>query len=377
MGSTLNAGLPVLVVQDDVASAELERSALGSAGIHAVVARSCEHALALLMDCEFAAILLKDCMPDCDSRSIIAAAKQRGRPIPVILVLGVQSEVGAEQILQHEAADYVRTSDSFLQQLPSVVQQVTKRAQADEDARRARELLAMLSGAASEVMTVSDGAGKIVYVSAGVSPLLGYEPHELIGKQAAELIHPADRARAVVAQASAGDSTQILTSYRCRRKDGEYVWLEVMAKIRRNAENTAVAEVLGLARDITDRVRLLEQMQIVVDATVGAVLLIDQHGQVALANERAERLFGAPRGELVGTALNEVERHWLRPIAGDDDAPEPRDQAALGKQHWIALHKKGRRTRVEVVHTPIRTPQGTFTVITIEPKQAAPNPARV
>src|SRR5690606_40788196 len=69
-----------------------------------------------------------------------------------------------------------------------------------------------------------------------------------------KLCHPRDvgrLARARDALLSAPESGG--TPFRLRRKDGEYVWVETMARVIRDEETGAAREILAITRDITAR----------------------------------------------------------------------------------------------------------------------------
>src|SRR5690606_17731061 len=99
-----------------------------------------------------------------------------------------------------------------------------------------------------------DPDGVFLYASPACRALLGYEPEELRGVRLTELCHPRDVARltrardALLSAAESGGMT-----FRLRRKDGEYVWVETMARLVRDEESGAEPEFLAITRDITAR----------------------------------------------------------------------------------------------------------------------------
>jgi diguanylate cyclase (GGDEF)-like protein/PAS domain S-box-containing protein len=66
------------------------------------------------------------------------------------------------------------------------------------------------------------------YVSPACRELLGYDPDELIGRHAGDLVHPADRAQwiqnLIDAPRARRDVTQ--STYRVLKKDGAFAWIE-------------------------------------------------------------------------------------------------------------------------------------------------------
>lgn len=76
---------------------------------------------------------------------------------------------------------------------------------------------------ASDMLSLHDPDGTYQYASPQCRALLGYEPHELVGRSAYELFHPDDIA------ANRGSHEHLLRDgahrieLRLRRKDGSYV----------------------------------------------------------------------------------------------------------------------------------------------------------
>lgn len=93
------------------------------------------------------------------------------------------------------------------------------------------------------------------YVSPSCRRLYGYEPEEAIALHASEVIHPDDYTgvqEALSRLAEHGDQTPV--TYRGRRKDGTYVWVEASLTHSTNPETGAI-EIVSVVRDVSERVR--------------------------------------------------------------------------------------------------------------------------
>jgi PAS domain S-box-containing protein len=103
------------------------------------------------------------------------------------------------------------------------------------------------------------------YLSPSVEKILGYSREELYGysfEQIAELIHPEDRpaARSRFEQAVRdGVETVYDQEYRCRRKDGNFIWVAENLSIVFDENRTAIAFV-GVMRDISEKKRLFIEL---------------------------------------------------------------------------------------------------------------------
>src|SRR5690606_31502568 len=91
----------------------------------------------------------------------------------------------------------------------------------------------LLAENATDMITKHDLDGYYYYVSMASYPLLGYAPEDLIGKSAYDFLHPDDYESIknginTFLQLGLGVYTG---SYRYKRKDGSYVWIESTNKI--------------------------------------------------------------------------------------------------------------------------------------------------
>jgi len=92
------------------------------------------------------------------------------------------------------------------------------------------------------------------YVSPASRRLYGYEPEEAMAMSAEEVIHPEDvpKVREALRRLEYADHAPI--TYRGRRKDGSYIWVEA-SLTRSNNPETGAYEVVSVVRDISERVR--------------------------------------------------------------------------------------------------------------------------
>ncbi len=92
------------------------------------------------------------------------------------------------------------------------------------------------------------------YVSPACRRLYGYEPEEALAISAEEVIHPEDvpKVREALRRLEYADHAPI--TYRGRRKDGSYIWVEA-SLTRSNNSETGASEVVSVVRDISERVR--------------------------------------------------------------------------------------------------------------------------
>ncbi|HEX2554902.1 MAG TPA: PAS domain S-box protein [Microvirga sp.] len=120
----------------------------------------------------------------------------------------------------------------------------------------------LLAENATDVIFRTGLDGERLYLSPSSREVYGYDPEELLGTDAAFLLHPDDAARmkADLNATVAGKSGHETTVYRIRHKAGHWVWLEARRRLVRDGSGAPV-EVVGIVRDISERVQLEEQLR--------------------------------------------------------------------------------------------------------------------
>ena len=104
-----------------------------------------------------------------------------------------------------------------------------------------------------------------VYRNPGWYQMLGYEPHSLGNTVFTweSVIHPDDMA-AVMAKFDLclnGSAHEYRAEYRCRTRDGDYLWIEDCGHIIARNPDGSVARMIGAHRDIHASKLLLEQLE--------------------------------------------------------------------------------------------------------------------
>lgn len=105
----------------------------------------------------------------------------------------------------------------------------------------------------SDVITLLDSTGNILYQSSSILQVLGYLPNETIGKNIFELLHPDDipYIATVMEQSLTTEGNGPLIECRFLNKTGNYVLIE--AQPNNQLQNPAINAVVVNSRDITQR----------------------------------------------------------------------------------------------------------------------------
>ena len=105
----------------------------------------------------------------------------------------------------------------------------------------------------SDIVTVVDRSGVILYENGALEGVLGHAPHKLIGRHATDMMHPEDREAVQQRLASVAPNVEPKpVQYRYLHRDGHYVWLESLGSALPAEGGTY--HVLVNSRDVSARV---------------------------------------------------------------------------------------------------------------------------
>ena len=143
-----------------------------------------------------------------------------------------------------------------------------------EQTRRQSEVrFSSLVENSSDLITILDSEGEILYESPSVINVLGYEVAELTGKQSFELIHPEDIPirKQIFETLLAQPDSIIRKELRFKHKDGAWHVLETVSRVYRDEVNN-LNGILVNSRDITQR-KHDEEKFVNTQITPGLILL--------------------------------------------------------------------------------------------------------
>jgi PAS domain S-box-containing protein len=163
-----------------------------------------------------------------------------------------------------------------------------------------------------DAIVLIEASSRIVYASASVKRLLGYEPEELIGTTGFDLIAPEDKSRTmnILASLVLKPSGVTTTQYRTIRKDGQIIWVEATGTNLLFEPN--VNAVVINFRDITEK-RFAEEKikrekmfdEAMLTSIGEGIIATDSQGKITMVNQATCEILGWTEAELIGEFLTE------------------------------------------------------------------------
>lgn len=132
----------------------------------------------------------------------------------------------------------------MIKEVVVVTKDITNQMELTTQLQKTEELFQVISQHSKDLISIADHDGITRYISPAITPLLGYESHEVLDRPATDFLHPEDIVTVT--------SDEGIFECRARHKDGHYVPFETSIKMVRNDDGD-IERIVGIARDITVR----------------------------------------------------------------------------------------------------------------------------
>ncbi len=206
-----------------------------------------------------------------------------------------------------------------------------------------------------DVIALLSHDGTRVYVSPSCLQLTGYTPKEMRALRTADTTHPDDVAR--VLEVLGNRHGQQTVTYRMRRKDGDYVWVETTCKPLDGPGREDLR--LAIVRNVDERVRVNQRLKeseeryrFLADNSADLIILVAQDGKRVYVSPACERMLGFTREEMLELntrdAVHPEDADRLLEILGSDEL-----MLANPTIRYRTRRKDGSYIWVETVGTPV------------------------
>ncbi|BCM93031.1 sensor histidine kinase TmoS [Abditibacteriota bacterium] len=224
-----------------------------------------------------------DAMEDIERQLMVKRGQdqdQTQRRMAILLLLGSASGIiflgGLFGLLWRGARSQEIASSDLRGTNIRLLQEVEARMEAQERLRESEESYRHLAEDSLDLICAYGRDGRFSYVSPASMPLLGFRPVELVGLEPRRLFHADDFAPDMTLQQWLEVGGNKTHTVRARRKDGSWVWLEIVGHAIMHPESGQITQFHTTARDISARVREEGRRQEMLDGLHATVRVADR-----------------------------------------------------------------------------------------------------
>ena len=172
------------------------------------------------------------------------------------------------------------------------------RSRAEEALRESESKFRSLAETAACSIYLSDET-RFLYVNPASEAISGYTRQELLRMSPFDVIHPdaREKVRQRTLARLRGESFPANVESPIVTKSGQVRWLDFRVAVIPYEGKPAI---LATAFDITERKRAEQRYRDVLESAVYGIVLVNDKGEITLANQQAERMFCYRREELLG-----------------------------------------------------------------------------
>lgn len=163
----------------------------------------------------------------------------------------------------------------------------------------------ILNTAYDMILVFNTGDNRIHFYNPTVQNLLGYDDEDLKSMNIFDMLHPEDLQISKDVLQEGLDRGEGQALYRCRKKNGDYVWLEANGRVL--AKQDDQYHVLLVCRDVSERKAAIEalhasenRLRQISDTIQDAVFCLDCSGRIQYLSPSHQSLLGYHPSELLG-----------------------------------------------------------------------------
>jgi PAS domain S-box-containing protein len=178
----------------------------------------------------------------------------------------------------------------------------------------------LLSDHATDMMLITSGQGRILYVNPVTCGLLGYGQRELLGRAAAGFVHPADRQaafRAIKSAAAGGQEAPREVYLECINHDlleAEFTAFTMEVEGRGSCVGIVLRDISGQRRR-EQLSRIEEDWEQTFNSITDFVSVHDSSYRIIKANRALLEYLGRPLEEVIGKTCYHIFHHAEAPAA--------------------------------------------------------------
>ncbi|HEX3866650.1 MAG TPA: PAS domain S-box protein, partial [Gemmatimonadaceae bacterium] len=179
-----------------------------------------------------------------------------------------------------------------------IARDITDRRRSDEERRELEARYRALFDHAPDGLLIARQNGVYLDANPSICEMLGYTREELIGRQASDIVAPAELGYISPALSTITSNADYRSEWRFKRKDDSIFTADVIGAMMPDGT------VLGMIRDSTERNRSESRLRRLVESNAQGVMFWDANGVVTGANDAFLSIVSRSRGELEAGQIN-------------------------------------------------------------------------
>lgn len=268
--------------------------------------------------------------------------------------------------LRHYEARVVK---SDVDEVVSIVRDITERRRAEQALAEERTLLRTLMDTLPNSVFIKDTAGRIILNNAADLRFLGAKsPQEIIGKTDYDLFprELADQFRADDEHILSSGEPLVNREEQALDGDGNLRWL-LVTKVPLRDSQGQITSIVGVAHDITERKQIEEELakernllRTVIDTLPDLIYVRDLDGRIVLVNEACVRFVGAAgHQEMIGkTDFDFFEPEKATRYFAAEQAMMRSGKPIVNEEEYVKEAHTGNSMWVSATKVPLRDPDG-------------------
>jgi len=273
--------------------------------------------------------------------------------------LTARSKTGRETVVSYNATTFF-DREGKLQGVFAAARDITEQKKLEQQLREQQNYLRGLIESSVDGLVTVDPEGIITDVNDRLCQMTGYTRAELLGTPFADYFTEPERASAGVRQTfEAGFVTEYALTLVSRTR--RHLQVSFNASVFKDPAGS-VRGIFASARDITDRVRLEEQLREqqtylrgLIESSVDGLVTVDPEGFVTDVNEQMCRMTGYARQDLIGSLF---KSYFTEPERADSGVKQTFARGVVTNYDLVLQTKTGRKRTVSFNASVFRAGDG-------------------
>ncbi|NOY76505.1 MAG: PAS domain S-box protein [Calditrichaeota bacterium] len=313
----------ILLIDDDPDMQDIGRIIIRKAGYNFIEARNAEEGFEKIQSHHPNLVLLDYMMPEMRgdeffNRFVTDEKYRRFRDIPIIM-LTARGDNGIDRVSMFEkglAAFLIKPFGhrELINVIENVLQLNDVRRQnmaLQEEIRQTEYKYRDLIENANDLIFTLDEKGYFKFVNTQLEPLTGYSEEEWKNQSVFDVVFPEDREIVIQAFQECLFGNCRTVEFRIQHKMGGIHYFSANLNPIRGGE--AIDGVVGIARDITDRIKLEEQIvelknfnESIIKSIGSGLITVDLDRKITYFNTGAEKILKISQNEVIGKAVDDI-----------------------------------------------------------------------